>query len=247
VGAKTDMIRGLPSYWTSSFAALTILVLSGAAVAGPVRGRIQGQEKLIPDVYFEASKPDAHRYTWREPSPTVKPEFRVLSGNPSREVCVAAIAGGQMPPADKPTLMKITGGRTVPATIAVANGTRLSFRNVDPFPHRLFIVGNASWRAETINPNAQRDWSAPAGQGKFEFRDELFPSLRTFVIVDPGVADIAYPGRDGSFELNLSQGEYTLKAFFNGKQVGNFVNVTAKGEKNVVTMKDPFNLGEGAH
>jgi hypothetical protein len=246
-GIKTDMIRGLPPFWTSSFAALTVLVLSGIADAGPVRGRINGQEKLIPDVYAEAAKPDAHRYTWREPSPTVKPEFRVLSGNPSREVCIAAISNGQMPPADKPTLMKVTGGRTVPATIAVSNGTRLSFKNFDPFPHRLYIVGNATWRAETINPNAQRDWSAPAGAGRFEFRDELFPSLRTFVIVDPGVADIAYPGRDGSFELNLSAGDYTLKAFFNGKPVGSPSSVTAK--QGVTVLKDPFNLGssDGAH
>jgi hypothetical protein len=248
------MIRGFPSslapglrpvtFLPSTLSAVIVLAVAGVAVAGPVRGRINGQEKLIPDVYGEAAKPDAHRYTWREPSPTVKPEFRVLSGNPSREVCVTAISGGQMPPADKPTLMKVTGGRTVPATIAVSNGTRLSFKNYDPFPHRLYIVGNASWRPETINPNGQRDWSAPAGSGKFEFRDELFPSVRTFVIVDPGVADIAYPGRDGSFELNIPAGDYTLKAFFNGRQVGSPTSITARGGN--VTLKDPFSLGEGA-
>ncbi len=240
------MIRSLPSRKTSVLLAVAVLAAAGSAIAGPVRGRINGQEKLIVDVYAEAARPDAHRYTWREPSPTVKPEFRVLSGNPLREICIAATTTSQQPPHDQAYLIKITGGRTVPATIAVANGTRLAFKNYDPFPHRLYIVGNQAWRAETINPDAQREWSAPAGAGRFEFRDELFPSLRSFAIVDPQVADIAYPGRDGAFELNLTPGEYTLKAFFNGKAVGGLLSVTVR-DKQPFTLKDPFNLGEGAH
>jgi hypothetical protein len=35
--------------------------LTGGALAGPVKGRISGQEKLVPDVYAESAKPDAHR------------------------------------------------------------------------------------------------------------------------------------------------------------------------------------------
>jgi hypothetical protein len=231
----------------SFLAGLGVLAITGAAFAGPVRGRINGQEKLIPDVYAEAANPAAHRYTWREPSPTVKPEFRILSGNPLREVCIAAVAGVAQPAHEPPHLIKITGGRTVPATIAVSNGTRLAFKNYDPFPHRLYIVGSQGWRAETIQPNGQREWSAPNGEGRFEFRDELFPSLRSFAVVDSKIADIAYPGRDGQFELNLGQGEYTLKAFFNGKQVGTPMSVAVKGDKAPITLKDPFSLsGDGA-
>ena len=44
---------------------LSLPALAGTAFAGSVRGRIAGQEKLIPDVYVEASKSDAHRWTWR--------------------------------------------------------------------------------------------------------------------------------------------------------------------------------------
>ncbi len=236
------MIRHLPSIQRSTLLAFAILVATGAAFAGPVRGRINGQEKLVPDVYAEAAKPDAHRYTWREPSPTVKPEFRVLSGNPLREICVAAISQQQQPAHEPAHLIKITGGRTVPATIAISNGTRLAFKNFDPFPHRLYIKDSQTWRAETINPNMQREFSLPAGGGKFEVRDELFPSLRSFILVDQFVADIAYPGRDGAFELNLSSGEYVLKAFFNGRLVGTSA-VTVK-DKGPFTMKDPFNLAE---
>jgi hypothetical protein len=229
--------------------AVAVVMPTGVALAGPVRGRINGQEKLVPDVYAEAAKPDAHRYTWREPSPTVKPEFRVLSGNPLREICIAAVSAGQQPAHEPPHLVKITGGRTVPSTIAIANGTRLSFKNIDPFPHRLYIVGSQIWKAETMAPNGSREFSLPAGAGaaRFEFRDELFPSLRSYVMVDPNIADIAYPGRGGEFELNLNAGDYILKAFFNGKQVGNPVSVSVKGDRTAVTLKDPFNLTEGAH
>jgi hypothetical protein len=232
------MISGFPSIRTSC----AILLLAGAAFGGSVRGRINGQEKLVPDVYAEAAKPDAHRYTWREPSPTVKPEFRVLSGNPLKEICIAAIAAQQQPPHEPAHLVKVTGGRTVPATIAISNGTRIAFKNTDPFPHKMFIVGAAGnlFKAEEIGPGKQRDFTAPNGKGRYEFRDELFPSLRTFVVVDPNVADITYPGRDGAFELNLGSGEYTLEAFFNGEPVGT-MSVTVK-EKGTIPIKDPFNL-----
>ncbi len=217
---------------------------SESANAGPVKGRIAGHEKLVPDVYAEAAKPDARRYTWREPSPTVRSEFRTLSANPSRDICIAALASAPAPP-HEPILVKITGGHTVPTNIVVSPGTRLSFENRDPFQHRLYAVNNPAWKAETINPAARREWTAPNGQGRFEFRDELAPSVRLFVMVEPQVAEIAYPGRDGSFGMNLAPGEYTLQAFFNGKRVGRAVAVTAQ-DKRLVEPKDPIQVNEGS-
>jgi plastocyanin len=225
-----------------SFAVLS-LGAAGAASAGPVKGRISGQEKLTPDVYVEASKPDAHRWMWREPSPTVKQEFRALSANPSREICIAATESANAA-AHEPILLKITGGRTIPATIVVSPGTRLSFENRDPFPHRLYQVGSTVWKPETINPQSRREWTAQ-GPGRFEFRDELFPTVRTYVVVDPQVVEIAYPGRDGAFAMNLQPGDYVLKAFFAGKQVGKPVSVTVKGPA-LVDIKDALNVAEGS-
>ncbi len=223
--------------------AVAVLALAGSAVAGPIRGRITGQEKLVPDVYAEAARPDVHRWTWREPSPTVKADFRVLSGNPSRDLCLAAFSGGAPAAAHDPILVRITGGHTVPTTIVVSPGTRLSFENHDPFPHRLYLVGNQAWKAETTASASRREWSAPAGQGRYEFRDELFPSVRTFVMVDPQVTEIAYPGHDGAFAMNLPAGDFTIKAFFNGRQVGRPVQVTAR-ERFLVELHDPLNVGE---
>ena len=224
-------------------ALLASSTLAGVAFAGPVKGRISGQDKLVPDVYVEAAKPDSHRFAWREPSPTVKSDFRTLSANPSREICIAATESANAP-AHEPILLKITGGRTIPATIVVSPGTRLSFENRDPFPHRLYQVGSAVWKAETINPGARREWSAQ-GAGRFEFRDELFPTVRTYVVVDPQVVEIAYPGRDGAFAMNLQPGDYVLKAFFAGKQVGKPLSVTVKGAQ-LVDVKEALNVSEGA-
>jgi hypothetical protein len=223
---------------------LLALTVAGAAIAGPVKGRITGQERLIPDVYAEAARPEAHRFAWREPSPSVRGEFRALFANPSRDICIAAVESATAP-AHEPILIKINGGRTIPTTIAVSPGTRLSFENRDPFPHRLYQVGNATWHAETINPTARREWTA-TGAGRFEFRDELFPSVRSYVVVDPGVVDVAYPGHDGAFAYSgLPSGDYVLKAFFQGKAVGRPVSVTVKGNQ-LVDLKEALNVAEGA-
>ncbi len=225
-------------------AVLLLSALASTALAGSVRGRIAGQEKLIPDVYVEASKSDSHRWTWREPSPTVKAEFHVLSGNPSRDLCIAAMSTANANPHD-PVLVRVTGGHTIPTTIVISPGTRVVFENRDPFPHRLFQSGpvNPSWKAEGLESARRREWTAPPGQGRFEFRDELFPSVRTFVIVEPQVVDIAYPGHDGGFAINLANGDYVLKAYFNGKQVGRPVGVSINRDK-PLDLKDPVNVGE---
>jgi hypothetical protein len=170
----------------------------------------------------------------------VRAEFRALTANPSRDVCIAALSTATPPPHD-PILVRITGGRTLPTTLVIAPGTRLSFENHDPFPHRLYIVGSTTWKAETIDASRHRDWSAPPGQGRYEIRDELFPSVRSFVNVEPQAAAMAFPGRDGAFAFDLPAGEYTLKAFFDGHPVGRAVSVVTK-DRGIVELKDPLSV-----
>jgi hypothetical protein len=216
-----------------------LFALPGSADAGVVRGKITGHEKLLPDVYQEAVKPEAKRFVWREPSPTVRPEFRALSANPSRDVCIAAIST-QAAPKHEPIKIVVSGGHTIPTTIVVSPQTTLSFENHDPFPHRMYLVGNDTFKADEMGPSAHRDWTA-SGQGKYEFRDQLFPSVRFFVVVDPGVMDVVYPGHNGSFEFKgLPEGDYYLKAYFQGKEVGSAVAVAKRG---TVEIKDPIAVG----
>lgn len=225
------------------FAAVTLSGAAGTAVGPNVKGKISGQDKLVPDVYAEAAKIEAHRWTWREPSPSVQQQFRALSPNPSRDICIAATKADNNGPGEAIQL-KVTGGRVYPTTIAIAPGTPLVFKNYDPFKHRLYVVNQQTMKADDTGPGASRTWSPP-GPGKYELRDELFPSVRTFVVVDPQVASIAYPGRDGAFVFALAGGEYVLKAYFNGRMVGKPVTVVAKDKGAPFELKEPFNVGEG--
>ncbi|MBK8217418.1 MAG: hypothetical protein IPK71_27135 [Myxococcales bacterium] len=221
------------------------LGLSGIAhaVNPNIRGRVSGQDKLLPDVYAEAAKPKANRWTWREPSPAVEAQFRTLSANLSRDVCIAATSASTAGP-QEPVLMKITGGRIVPTTLAVSPKTKLVLKNLDPFPHKAYIVGNKGFSAEVIQPNGTREWTAPDGNGRYELRDELYPSVRTWVVVDPQVLQVAYPGRDGAFAFALPAGDYVLKAYFGGKRVGKSTSVVAK-DRGTFELKEPLNLAEG--
>lgn len=224
--------------------ALALFTTTGKANPPNVKGKITGQEKLVPELYAETAKPESRRWTWREPSPSVSAQFRVLSANPSRDICLAATTGANQEKQE--FRMTVTGGRVFPTTIVVTPNTQLAFKNVDPFVHRIYVVGATGQKllqAEDLAANGVRSWS-PQGAGKFEVRDELFPSVRTYVVVDPQVAQIAYPGRDGAFGFSLPNGDYVLKAYFNGKPIGKPVNFTAK-EKGMVDLKEPLKLDEG--
>jgi hypothetical protein len=188
-----------------------------AAGTAPIHGKLTGWERLIPQTYAEAAA-DPHRSTWREPSPTVKQEFRKLSANVSRDVCVVATASAAAP-AHEPLAVRLTGGRLTPSTIVLSPGSRLSFKNVDPFSHALYEVGNASWAANTTASGSNREWAATT-PGLHVIRDQLYPSVAMYVTVDPGAVEFAFPDRDGAFSLAVTPGDYTVKVFFEGKQVG---------------------------
>ncbi len=221
-------------------------LLTAAGRAGPpnVRGKIAGYEKLVPEVYAEAAKPEARRWTWREPSPSVAAKYRALSANPSRDICIAATTGANQEKQE--FRMTVTGGRVFPTTIVVTPNTQLAFKNFDPFKHRIYVTGPGGQKLlqpEDLHANAVRTWSAQ-GAGRYEVHDELYPSVRTFVVVDPQVVQVAYPGRDGAFGFNLPGGDYVLKVFFNGHPVGKQIQFTAK-ERGAVELKEPLKLDEG--
>ena len=222
-------VRALAAGVVRQAPAWAVLVLvPGLALAATIKGQVNGHERLINPVWAESAKPGAHRFTWREPSPTVRAEFRQLFGLSSKELCIAAISNEETKPPPTPILITIGGGRTTPVTIVVTPGTRLRFRNNDPFKHNLYAVGEASFPPSVMAIAAERDWTAP-GPGTYELRDDLAPSLRSWVVVKPKVAAIGYPGRDGSFVLNqLNPGEYQLQPFFAGKPIGTPRPVTVK-------------------
>jgi hypothetical protein len=213
---------------------------AGAPSVGALRGKIAGWDKLMPQVYADAAKPDSHRYTWREPSPTVKQDFRKLSANVSRDTCVVAFGSGNAQ-AHEPIIVKVTGGRLTPSTIVLSVGSRISFKNVDPFPHVLYEVEDPKWGPNPTGSASTREWAATA-PGAHTIRDQLFPSIVMHVIVDPTAAEFALPDHDGAFSMPLPSGEYTLKVFFDGKQVGKEVPGLKIGDR-AFEIKEPIAVG----
>jgi hypothetical protein len=243
--AKRRPFARRPTRKAAHFLVLASVLASGLLRAGPppatVKGKVAGWDKLLPQVYADAAKSDARRYTWREPSPTVKQEFRRLSANVSRDVCVAAFSAAA-PQAHEPLAVKVTGGRMTPATVVLAPGSRLSFRNVDPFAHVFYEAGNDKWAPNPTGPGSTREWAA-SSPGLHEIRDQLFPSVVMYVVVDPGAAEFAFPDRDGVFSMSLPQGEYTFRAFFDGKQVGRETSAIRVGDHGFVEMREPLLVG----
>jgi hypothetical protein len=101
-----------------------------------------------------------------------------------------------------------------------ATGTELRFKNSDPFDHRLYGVGFEGLPASTIAKGADRRWSVK-DRGSFEIRDELSPSVRSWIVSQPGTVATAFPAADGTFSISIDEpGLYTLQAYFSGKPVG---------------------------
>ena len=140
-----------------------------------------------------------------------------------------------------PRACKITGGRVTPATIVLSPGSRLSFKNDDPFPHQLYEEKNPAWAANPTAPGSSREWAATA-TGLHVIRDALFPSIVMYIVVDANAVDFDFPDREGQFALSVAPGDYTIKAFFDGKPSGkplDDVKVEGKG----LELKEPLVVG----
>ncbi|CAN5783892.1 hypothetical protein BH09MYX1_BH09MYX1_34700 [soil metagenome] len=222
---------------------LLVLPLAGTAEAGGTKGKVTGSEKLLPQVYVDASKLEAHRYTWREPSPTVKKEFRDLTANPTRDVCIVALSSNAASKHDDVTV-NVTGGRTYWSSLVVSPGTKIVFLSRDPFAHRLYLNGNESFKVEETLGDGRREWTAPS-QGSYKFLDKNFPSLKLTVLVEPGAVDFTFPNRAGAYSFsNLPVGDYVMRAYFEGKAVGKPAPVGVKASGGEV--KETINLGEAS-
>ncbi len=221
VGAERKAVRSRASRLAVALfgpALVGCLAVAAPAAAAPVKGRLSGLDALLNPVWNEAKDVASRRYTWREQSPTVLDKFRHLTASPSKEVCVVAFGEGA--PAREIVALRLGGGRTTPVTLVVNPGTTLDVVNRDVFRHRPYIVNQPSFQAADIKAGEQRQWKVP-GPGTYELRDELFPSVRSWVVVEPNAVARAYPAPDGAFAFaNLPPGEYTLRAYFSGAPAG---------------------------
>lgn len=228
--------------------ALALLALPGVALAAgavTVKGKISGANKLLNPVWNEAKDPNLHRFTFREPSPTVRPDVRTLTGNLRKELCIAALAADKAPAPKVPLRMKIIGGRTDPVTLVVAEGQQIQFENLDPFPHKLYDTGGKGLSAVETAGAKSRSWTPP-GAGKYEIRDQISPSVRSWVVVEARVMGVGYPDRKGDFAIDLEPGKYKLRGYYNGEPVGTELDISVNGLPTEQFIKAPVVIGDGA-
>ncbi|HEY4120674.1 MAG TPA: hypothetical protein VGM56_22570 [Byssovorax sp.] len=223
---------------------VALLALPGVALAAVVKGKTQGAQKLMNPVWNEAKDPNLHRYTFREPSATVRQDVRALTAFLPKELCIAAL-GEEGKPDKRPMRVVIAGGRTTPVTLVVAPGQMIQFENHDPFAHAIYDTGKKGLEPTPTAPSSQRTWTPP-GPGKYEIRDKATPSLRSWIVVEPKAVAVGYPfNRTGDFALELEPGHYRLRGYFNGEPVGSELEVDVRPKPNEQELKSPLVVSEG--
>ncbi len=244
---------GRRSHRAAAFTALFAIPLvaslaAGAGVGGPVtvKGKTLGTAKLLNPVWNDAKDPNLHRFTFREPSATVRSDVRTLTAFLPKELCVAALVPGDGKANRQPLHVVVAGGRTSPVTLVVAPGQQIQFDNQDPFPHKLYVVGADSkgFAPTETGTDKQRTWTPP-GPGKYEIRDQLAPSVRSWIVVEPHLVNVGYPDRKGDFQIDLDPGAYTLRGYFNGEPVGSELPITVAPVPVEQPLKLPLVVGEG--
>lgn len=231
-------------------AAVTTVVTAGAQEGEQprlrIKGRVQGGENLLNPVWEEAKDPKNHRYTFRRPSTTVSQEAKRLSAYLPKELAIAVLGDGGKA-AGSPVTMHVSGGRTTPVTVVIPPGQNVQFVNADPFPHRIYSVGEGQGMLapEEMKLNQQRTWQPP-GPGVYEIRDKLSPSIRSWIVVDPKVVGSGYPNLKNEFIVaDLPPGLYKLQGFFCGKPVGDALDIEVKPFGDLQPIAVPLVVAKG--
>jgi hypothetical protein len=227
----------------SALALLAITLAPTSALAASVKGKVTNTRDLLNSVWNEAKDPAKRRFTFREPAASVPADARVLRGHLAKELCVAATseAGGAKPAGAMRIVVE--GGRTSVVTVVVAPGQELQFENHDPTPHTLYEVnGKGDFSKATLAPNAQRKWT-PTAPGVYELRDELSPSLRSWIVVEPKLVKAAFPTRRGDLSIDLEPGAYKLQAYFQGAPVGEAMPIDVRPVPAEQPLPGPLKAG----
>jgi hypothetical protein len=208
------------------------------------KGKVQGGNTLFNPVWIEAATPANNRYTFRQPSTTVGSGSKKLTSYLPRELAVVVLGDGAAA-GTSPTQVHVSGGRTTPSTIVIPAGQNVQFINDDPFPHQLYDTEGVKdgLGKEATKPGGQRVWKPPA-VGVYEIRDELFPSVRSWVVVEPKAIAVGKISFKGEFVVaGLTPGEYELQGFHAGKKVGDPLKIEVRPAPEVQESREPLVVG----
>lgn len=216
---------------------IAAVTLPGVAYAAALKGQVGDTSTLLNPAWTDAKDPGSHRYSFREPSPTVPSGLRQLTAYLPHELAIVALADGAKPKGD--LKVSVIGGRTVPAMIVVPAGQTIEFTNRDPFIHRLYSLTDKGLPKSELRVDKATSWTPP-GPGSYEIRDEQAPSLRTWVVVEPRAVAVGYPTRQGAFTLDLEPGDYTIVAYFKGERVGKEQPISVGATTGEQILKEPL-------
>lgn len=210
-----------------------------------MKGKVEGGHTLLNPVWVEASMPASHRYSFRQRSTTVGADAKRLTADLPRELAVVALGSGAKA-TSTPVQVHVSGGRTTPSTIVVAEGQQIQFVNDDPFPHKLYATEEVKdgLGPEATKPGGQRIWQPPSA-GVFEIRDELFPSVRSWVVVEPKAVAVGRVNFKGEFVVaGLLPGEYQLQGYHAGKKVGDPLTIEVRPVPDTQEAREPLVVGK---
>ena len=238
--------------WVVAAALLTGFAAAGLAVAqeeeaprAAVKGRVTGGNLLMNPVWNEAKDPNNHRYTFRAPSVTVSQKAKQLTAFLPKEVPIVVLGNGAKATSAAYEI-QVSGGRTTPVTVVIPTGQSVQFVNRDPFRHTIYTkdTKQGGLPAEPMEKGKSRTWTPP-GPGVYEIRDALFPSVRSWIVVEAKAVASGYPDLKGEFQIDdLPLGTYKLQAYFNGKPTGTPIDLEVRQFPELQQLSAPVVVAE---
>lgn len=207
---------------------------AGAASAHELRGSLTGGDSLSPSA---RTAPARWRGSfWEVPNGALA--IAAPRASVERDVTVV-LTGASVAEARQPVTVPVQGGRCLPGTAIVAPGTTLTLDNQDLLAHEFFVVRQGQDErvvpAELTAARARRQVSLPAA-GSYELRDARQPSFRCWLVAGPGQGRVLLANATGNFVApNLDDGNYTVKAYFEGAERAS-AEVTVAGREATVTL-----------
>src|SRR6516164_6695462 len=100
---RVSELASFPRRWRSAVPACFVALAGvighiGDAYAAHVRGAVVGYQHLLNPVWEEAKDAERHLYSFREPVPTVRAEFRRLYPHIPKELCLALLSSERATP-----------------------------------------------------------------------------------------------------------------------------------------------------
>lgn len=220
----------LSMFRTTLLAGALTSVAAPRAWAAEVRGTLQGIDALQPSP--PPPLPERLRSYWEEQNGALA--LRPPHINPERDLALI-VTGTGIAESNQPVDLPVAGARCQPGTTVVGPGTVLRVQNRDWMTHEFFATregsdapaDNAGPEATAPNGTRQIQITAP---GTYVLRDRLQPTFRCWFIVGPGQGRVLTPASDGAFRITgLGDGDYTLRVYFEGRQLAESVFHVANG------------------